>query len=100
MRSSNRIPPGEIDIPVAVILAASEGSRLRNGRSSVPKPLVRLRSDRSHNCSRPAWSDLSSFLDVTHRLFGANSSALQDDVAAISLSSKLQTGRKATAVPR
>ena len=43
MHSSNRIPPGEIDTPVAVILAAGEGSRLRNGRSSVPKPLVRLR---------------------------------------------------------
>ena len=43
MRSSNRIPPGEIDTPVAVILAAGEGSRLRNGRSSVPKPLAHLR---------------------------------------------------------
>jgi CDP-L-myo-inositol myo-inositolphosphotransferase len=43
MRSSDRVPPGEIDAPVAVILAAGEGSRLRNGRSSVPKPLIRLR---------------------------------------------------------
>jgi CDP-L-myo-inositol myo-inositolphosphotransferase len=43
MRSSDRVPPGETDAPVAVILAAGEGSRLRNGRSSVPKPLIRLR---------------------------------------------------------
>jgi len=43
MRSSDKVSPGEIDAPVAVILAAGEGSRLRNGRSSVSKPLVRLR---------------------------------------------------------
>ncbi len=33
----------ELESPVAVILAAGEGSRLRNGRSDKPKPLVRLR---------------------------------------------------------
>ena len=43
MHSSDRVSPEEIDTPVAVILAAGEGSRLRNGRSSLPKPLVRLR---------------------------------------------------------
>jgi len=43
MRSSNSVSPGEIDTPVAVILAAGEGSRLRSGGLSVPKPLVRLR---------------------------------------------------------
>lgn len=43
MRLSDRVPTGEVNTPVAVILAAGEGSRLRSGRSSVPKPLVRLR---------------------------------------------------------
>ena len=43
MHSSDRVSPGTIDTPVAVILAAGAGSRLRNGRSSLPKPLVRLR---------------------------------------------------------
>ena len=43
MRSSDRVTRGESDTPVAVILAAGEGSRLRDSRSSVPKPLVRLR---------------------------------------------------------
>ena len=43
MRLSDRVPTGEVNAPVAVILAAGEGSRLRSGRSSVPKPLVRLR---------------------------------------------------------
>ena len=39
----DRVPRRETTAPLAVILAAGEGSRLRNGRSSVPKPLVRLR---------------------------------------------------------
>ncbi|MCZ6833763.1 MAG: NTP transferase domain-containing protein, partial [Acidobacteria bacterium] len=39
----NRVPTGESDTPVAVILAAGEGNRLRSARSSVPKPLIRLR---------------------------------------------------------
>ncbi len=43
MRSSDRVPPAETPTPLAVILAAGEGSRLRSRRSSVPKPLVRLR---------------------------------------------------------
>ena len=43
MRLSDRVPTGEVNTPVAVILAAGEGSRLRSGRSSVPKPLARLR---------------------------------------------------------
>jgi len=43
MRSSDRVSPGKIGTPVAVILAAGAGSRLRNGHSSLPKPLVRLR---------------------------------------------------------
>ncbi len=43
MRSSDNALPGAIATPVAVILAAGEGRRLRSGRSSLPKPLVRLR---------------------------------------------------------
>ena len=43
MHSSDRVSPEELDAPVAVILAAGEGSRLQTGRSSLPKPLVRLR---------------------------------------------------------
>ncbi len=39
----DRVPRRETTAPLAVILAAGEGSRLRNGRSFVPKPLVRLR---------------------------------------------------------
>jgi CDP-L-myo-inositol myo-inositolphosphotransferase len=43
MHSSDNAVSGAIAIPIAVILAAGEGRRLRNGRSSLPKPLVRLR---------------------------------------------------------
>ena len=43
MRSSAKGPRVETPTPVAVILAAGEGSRLRSAGSSVPKPLVRLR---------------------------------------------------------
>ena len=43
MPSADRVPPQETATPLAVILAAGEGSRLRSVRSSVPKPLVRLR---------------------------------------------------------
>ena len=43
MPSLDRIPPAETATPLAVILAAGEGSRLRKVRSAVPKPLVRLR---------------------------------------------------------
>ena len=39
----NKILSGKSNTPVAVILAAGEGSRLRSEHSSVPKPLVRLR---------------------------------------------------------
>jgi len=39
----NKILSGKNNTPVAVILAAGEGSRLRSKHSSVPKPLVRLR---------------------------------------------------------
>jgi choline kinase/phosphatidylglycerophosphate synthase len=39
----NKILSGKSNSPVAVILAAGEGSRLRSERSSVPKPLVLLR---------------------------------------------------------
>ena len=43
MPSLDRVPPRETATPLAVILAAGEGSRLRSARSAVPKPLVRLR---------------------------------------------------------
>ena len=43
MPSLDRVPPAETATPLAVILAAGEGSRLRSARSAVPKPLVRLR---------------------------------------------------------
>jgi 1L-myo-inositol 1-phosphate cytidylyltransferase / CDP-L-myo-inositol myo-inositolphosphotransferase len=43
MRSLDRVPPRGTATPPAVILAAGEGSRLRDARSDVPKPLVRLR---------------------------------------------------------
>ncbi len=39
----NAAPSPDTEPPVAVILAAGEGTRLRNGRSAAPKPLVRLR---------------------------------------------------------
>ncbi len=39
----NRVPQAETATPLAVILAAGEGSRFRSSRSAVPKPLVRLR---------------------------------------------------------
>ncbi len=43
MPSLDRVPHREAATPLAVILAAGEGSRLRSARSAVPKPLVRLR---------------------------------------------------------
>ncbi|MFP6625679.1 MAG: NTP transferase domain-containing protein [Deltaproteobacteria bacterium] len=43
MHLPGRVPPEKVDTPIAVILAAGEGSRLRSGSSSVPKPLLRLR---------------------------------------------------------
>ena len=43
MPSLDRVPRRETAAPLAVILAAGEGSRLRGVRSTVPKPLVRLR---------------------------------------------------------
>ncbi len=43
MPSLDRVPPARTATPLAVILAAGEGSRLRSARSAVPKPLVRLR---------------------------------------------------------
>jgi len=43
MPSLDRVPRRETAAPLAVILAAGEGSRLRGVRSAVPKPLVRLR---------------------------------------------------------
>ena len=43
MRSPDRVPRRETAAPLAVILTAGEGSRLRGVRSAVPKPLVRLR---------------------------------------------------------
>ena len=43
MPSLDRVPRGETATPLAVILAAGEGSRLRGLPSAVPKPLVRLR---------------------------------------------------------
>ena len=43
MPSLNRVPHRETVAPLAVILAAGEGSRLRKVRPDVPKPLVRLR---------------------------------------------------------
>ena len=39
----DRVPPAETGTPLAVILAAGEGRRLRSARSPVPKPLFRLR---------------------------------------------------------
>ncbi|RLB41182.1 MAG: hypothetical protein DRH30_07350 [Deltaproteobacteria bacterium] len=43
MPSLHRVPVQETAAPMAVILAAGEGSRLRSARSVVPTPLVRLR---------------------------------------------------------
>ncbi len=43
MPSLNRVPCRKTAAPIAVILAAGEGSRLRSARSAAPKPLVRLR---------------------------------------------------------
>ncbi len=43
MPSPNRAASTETATPIAVILAAGEGTRLRRARSSLPKPLVRLR---------------------------------------------------------
>ena len=43
MPSLDRVPRRETVAPLAVILAAGNGSRLRSDRSAVPKPLVRLR---------------------------------------------------------
>ena len=43
MPSLHRVPPAETTTPLAVILAAGKGRRLRGARSPVPKPLVRLR---------------------------------------------------------
>ena len=43
MPSLDRVPCRETAAPLAVILAAGEGSRLRGVPSAVPKPLVRLR---------------------------------------------------------
>jgi len=43
MPSLDKVPPRETATPLAVILAAGEGSRLRSARSVVPKPLIRLR---------------------------------------------------------
>ena len=43
MASLDRLPPAETSTPMAVILAAGEGSRLRSARSVGPKPLVHLR---------------------------------------------------------
>ena len=43
MRSPDSGPSTVTAPPLAVILAAGEGTRLRSGRSAIPKPLVRLR---------------------------------------------------------
>ena len=44
MSSPDKVAPdSDTQPPTAVILAAGEGTRLRNGRSAIPKPLVRLR---------------------------------------------------------
>lgn len=43
MPSLDRVPPAGTATPLAVILAAGEGSRLRSVRRAVPKPLVHLR---------------------------------------------------------
>ena len=43
MPSLDRVPCRKTAAPLAVILAAGEGSRLRSARSNAPKPLVRLR---------------------------------------------------------
>ena len=43
MPSLDRVPRRETVAPLAVILAAGNGSRLRSDRSTVPKPLVHLR---------------------------------------------------------
>ena len=43
MPSLDRVPRRETVAPLAVILAAGNGSRLRSDRSAVPKPLVHLR---------------------------------------------------------
>lgn len=43
MPSLDRVPHRQTAAPLAVILAAGEGSRLRGVRSAVPKPLIRLR---------------------------------------------------------
>ncbi len=43
MPSLDRVPCRKTAAPLAVILAAGEGSRLRSARSDAPKPLVRLR---------------------------------------------------------
>ena len=43
MPSLDRVPRRGMAAPLAVILAAGEGSRFRGVRSAVPKPLVRLR---------------------------------------------------------
>ncbi len=43
MRSPDRGPSTVTALPLAVILAGGEGTRLRSGRSVIPKPLVYLR---------------------------------------------------------
>ena len=43
MPSLDRVPCRKTAAPLAVILAAGEGSRLRSARSNAPKPLVHLR---------------------------------------------------------
>ncbi len=43
MPSPNRAASAETATPIAVILAAGEGTRLRSARSAPPKPLVQLR---------------------------------------------------------
>ncbi len=43
MPSLDRFPRPETVAPLAVILAAGKGTRLRSARSSVPKPLIHLR---------------------------------------------------------
>ena len=43
MPSQHRVASAETVAPIAVILAAGEGSRLKSARSALPKPQVRLR---------------------------------------------------------